>query len=68
MLRNSQKKLLKAIGIRAFRTFCQTAIATIGTTALITEVDWVTVLSASSLAFLLSALTSIVTKLPECDY
>lgn len=55
----------KAAGIRALRTFCQTAAATIGTTALLSEIDWVTVGSASVVAALLSVLTSIATGLPE---
>lgn len=55
----------KAAGIRALRTVCQTAIATMGTAALITEVNWVQVLSASALAGILSVLTSIATGLPE---
>ena len=59
------KKWLKAAGIRAVKTVAQTAIATIGTTALITEVNWVQVLSASALAGVLSLLTSIATGLPE---
>ena len=53
--------------IRAVRTICQTAIATIGTSALITDVDWAVVLSASALAGILSILTSIATGLPEVD-
>ncbi len=56
---------IKAALMRALRTFCQTAVATIGTTALLNEVDWVTVLSASALAALLSVLTSFATGLPE---
>ena len=55
----------KAAGIRALKTFCQTAIAAIGTTALIEEVNWLVVGSASLLAAILSVLTSIVTGLPE---
>jgi hypothetical protein len=55
----------KAAGIRALKTFCQTAIAAIGTTALIEEVNWLVVGSASLLAAILSLLTSIVTGLPE---
>ena len=51
--------------ITAVRTIAQTAIATIGTTALIQNVDWLLVLSASGLAGVLSILTSIVTGLPE---
>ncbi len=57
-------ELLKAGGIRALRTFAQTAIATIGTTALMEEVNWIAVLSASALAALLSLLTSL-SGLPE---
>ena len=51
--------------IRALRTMAQTAASTIGTTALLNEVDWLTVLSASALAAVLSALTSLATGLPE---
>lgn len=53
--------------IRAIRTICQTAVATIGTAMVVTEVDWVYVVSASALAGLLSMLTSIATGLPEVD-
>lgn len=53
--------------IRALRTLAQTAIATIGTTALITEVDWRVVASTSATAAVLSILTSIATGLPEVD-
>ena len=59
------KQFWKAAGIRALRTVAQTAIATIGTTAVIEEVRWLTVLSASALAGILSLLTSIATGLPE---
>lgn len=55
---------LKAAGIRALKTLAQTAVATIGTTALINEVDWVMVASASVLAAVLSILTSVA-GLPE---
>ena len=61
------KKFWKAALIRAIRTIAQTAIATIGTTAVIEEVRWLTVLSASALAGLLSLLTSIATGLPEVE-
>ena len=57
---------LEAAGIRALKTLAQTAIATIGTTALLTDVDWKIVLSASALAGILSILTSIA-GLPEVD-
>lgn len=53
--------------IRALRTFAQSAIAVIGTSMLIEEVNWLTVLSASGLAAVLSLLTSIATGLPEVD-
>lgn len=53
-----------AAGIRAIKTVAQTAVATIGTTAVMHEVDWVVVASASALAGILSLLTSIA-GLPE---
>lgn len=55
---------LKAAGIRALKTVAQTAIATIGTTALMNEVNWIMVGSASLMAGILSMLTSIA-GLPE---
>ena len=61
------KDFLKKAGIRALRTVCQTAIATIGTSAVMSEVNWSVVLSASALAGILSILTSVVTGLPEVE-
>ena len=55
----------KAAGIRAIRTICQTAVATIGTSVLLTDVNWAAVASASALAGILSLLTSVATGLPE---
>lgn len=55
---------LKAAGIRALKTVAQTAVATISTSALISEVNWVAVGSASLLAGILSLLTSLA-GLPE---
>lgn len=53
---------------RMARTICQCAIATIGSAALLSDVDWRVVISASLLAGLLSVLTSIATGLPEVEY
>lgn len=59
------KEFWKAAAIRAIRTIAQTAVATIGTTAVITEVNWLLVGSSSLLAGIVSILTSLVTGLPE---
>lgn len=56
----------KAAGIRAIKTVCQTAVATIGTSAVLAEVNWMAVVSASALAGVLSLLTSVA-GLPEVD-
>lgn len=61
------KDFWKATAIRAIKTICQTAIATIGTATIMSEVNWLVVLSASLLSGILSVLTSIVTGLPEVD-
>ena len=60
------KRWWKCAGIRAIKTICQTAIATIGTSAVLSEVDWVAVCSASVLAGILSLLTSLA-GLPELE-
>lgn len=58
------KTWFKAAGIRAVKTFAQTAVAAIGVTSTISSVDWLTVLSMSGLAAVLSLLTSVA-GLPE---
>ena len=60
-------KWLKAAGIRAIRTVAQAALATIGSAAVLSEIDWRVVVSASLLAGILSILTSIATGLPEVE-
>lgn len=64
MSRIFSKDWIVAAGIRALKTVCQTAIATIGTSAALNEIDWVMVASASALAGVLSILTSLA-GLPE---
>lgn len=59
------KKWFRAAGVRAIKTVAQTAVATIGTSAILSAVDWKVVISASLLSGLLSVLTSI-SGLPEC--
>lgn len=58
------KKWVKKAGVRAIKTVAQTAVATIGTAAVLNAVDWRVVISASVLAGLLSLLTSVA-GLPE---
>ena len=65
-MRYDWKEWIKAAGVRAIKTVAQTAIATIGTSAVIAEVNWIMVASASALAGILSLLTSIA-GLPELD-
>ena len=60
------KKWWKAAGIRAIKTVAQTAVATIGVSATMSEVNWIMVVSASVLAGILSLLTSIA-GLPEVE-
>ena len=57
-------KWMKAAGVRAIKTMAQTAIATIGTTAAMSEVNWVMVTSTAGLAGIISVLTSLA-GLPE---
>ena len=64
-MKESLKKFWNAALLRAVRTIAQTALATIGSAAILSEVNWAVVISASVLAGILSILTSIATGLPE---
>ena len=63
------KSWLRAAGVRAVKTVAQTAVATIGASAVLSEVDWLVVASASALAGVLSLLTSVagLPELPDTD-
>lgn len=61
------KEFWKAAGSRAVRTMAQTAIATMGTSAFMQDINWYLVASASLLAGIISVLTSIATGLPEVE-
>lgn len=64
MKKYNLKSWAKAAGIRAIKTVAQTAVATIGTAAIVSDVNWVMIVSASALAGVISLLTSIA-GLPE---
>ena len=61
------KQFLKASLVRALRTMAQALIASIGSAAIVSEVDWKLALSATLMAGILSMLTSIITGLPEVE-
>ena len=65
-MNRKEKKWMMAAGIRAVKTVAQTAAATIGTTALMSDVDWKIVVSTSMLSGILSLLTSVA-GLPEVE-
>ncbi len=66
MMSTKAKKWIKAAGIRAIRTVAQTAVATIGVSGVMQDVNWAMLGSASLLAGILSVLTSIA-SLPEAE-
>lgn len=65
-MKENWKTWFKAAGIRAVKTIAQTAVATIGTSAVLGDVNWVAVVSASVLAGVLSLLTCVA-GLPEVE-
>ena len=65
-MKDHQKEWIKAAAIRAIKTVAQTAVATIGTAAVMSEVNWLAVASASALAGVLSVLTSLA-GIPEVE-
>lgn len=65
-MKDTFKNWIKAAGVRAVKTVAQTAVATIGTSAGLGDVNWVMVASASALAGVLSLLTSVA-GLPEVE-
>lgn len=64
MSKQTLKKWIKAAGIRAAKTMAQTAIASIGSSAMFSQVNWIAVISTTVLSGVLSVLTSIA-GLPE---
>ena len=60
------KKWLKASAVRAVKTMAQTAVATIGTSAVMGDVNWLMVASASALSGIISILTSVA-GIPEVE-
>lgn len=65
-MKTNFKKWIKAAGIRALKTVAQTAAALIGTSAVLSEVNWLMVASASAVAGILSLLTSVA-GIPEVE-
>lgn len=65
-MKDNFRKWLKCAGVRAIKTVAQTAVATIGTSVAMGDVNWIMVASASALAGILSILTSVA-GLPEVE-
>ena len=66
-MKTDWQKFWTAAAIRALRTVAQAAVATIGSSAVLSDVNWGVVASASALAGILSILTSLITGLPEAE-
>ena len=66
MKKYNWKQWIKAAGVRAIKTVAQTAVATIGTAAVLQDVNWIMIVSASALAGVVSLLTSVA-GLPELN-
>ena len=66
-MKKNLKKWATAAAIRALRTVAQSALATLGTAAVLGDVNWIMVCSAAALAGILSILTSVATGLPEVE-
>lgn len=66
-MNDKSKRWCKAAGVRAIKTVAQTFVATIGTSAVMSAVDWRMVVSASILSGILSMATSVATGLPEVE-
>lgn len=64
----AMKTFVKCAAIRALKTVAQAAVGALGTTAVISEVDWMLVLGTALTAGVTSLLTSIATGLPECTH
>ena len=66
-MKEKAKEWIKAAGVRAIKTMAQTMLATLGTTAAFTEVDWLVIASTAGFAGFLSILTSLA-GLPELKF
>lgn len=65
-MKRDWKEWAKRAGVRALKTVAQTAVATIGVSAVLSDVDWIAVASSAALAGILSLLTSLA-GLPEIE-
>ncbi len=66
-MNEKSRRWWRAVGVRAVKTVAQTFVAAVGTSAVMSEVDWGFVVSASILSGILSMATSVATGLPEVE-